>query len=265
MHAALLRSWVHWEGKYAGNSFRSQLTLSAQSPTDGRRRLEIVGYKYVVAYDVTVYPAGMGEGESREGGMTRRGRCRHSASMRHLALLVIYIGNPTNPYGMAANDHAGLTVPPSSVGIRQPLACKNFDEGLGQCVVEEMDDPDVDCDVPVDEANCDMDQQPTDFWGQAKKCGPPCPLSGPLCVSGVQIDRSAARVLFPRRKAPRPVDPGPDALRAQVRAQRADRLRLRDLRGLAAGLRRRHRPFQTRATEPFPVPLSDAPYKREGG
>ena len=80
---------------------------------------------------------------------------------------------------MAANEHAGLTVPPSSVGIRQPLACKNFDEGLGQCVVEEMDDPDVDCDVPVDEANCDMDQQPTDFWGQAKKCEP-SPLLAPL-------------------------------------------------------------------------------------
>ena len=115
MHAALLRSWV-----YVVSSKDSSKTY----------------HKYTMAYDVTVYPAGMGEGESREGGMTRRGRCRHSASMRHLALL--YIGNPTNPYGMAANEHAGLTVPLSSVGIRQPLACKNFDEGLGQCVEEEM-------------------------------------------------------------------------------------------------------------------------------
>ena len=98
-------------------------------------------------------------------------------------------------------------MPPSSVGIRQPLACKNFDEGLGQCVVEEMDDPDVDCDVPVDEANCDMDQQPTDFWGQAKKCER-SPLLAPLrdpgsiYVSGVRIDRSTVGFLFSPMKFP---------------------------------------------------------------
>ena len=80
---------------------------------------------------------------------------------------------------MGRVDRAALV----AAGIRQPLACKNFDEGLGGCVVEEMDDPDVDCDVPVDEANCDTDQQPTDFWGQAKKCEP-SPLLHPLPPCG---------------------------------------------------------------------------------
>ena len=48
-------------------------------------------------------------------------------------------------------------------------ACWDYDTAKLRCKVELVDDPDDDCDVPLDD--CDSDEQPTDFVGIAKWAG----------------------------------------------------------------------------------------------
>lgn len=57
-------------------------------------------------------------------------------------------------------------------GMRQPFACRNYDEGKQTCLAYQFDDPDIDCDTPVNEGSCDVTEQvPTDIWGQATQTG----------------------------------------------------------------------------------------------